>query len=59
MPLSLWSFPEGYCVFQVIIVVRTVRSSREGMVAFEGNGYCGWLTERSVILCGSVGRARR
>lgn len=51
MPLSLWSFPGGYCVFQVIIVVRTVRSTREGMAAFEGNGYCGWWRERSPWSC--------
>lgn len=35
---SLWSFPAGYCVFREIIVVRTVRSSREGKIAIEGNG---------------------
>lgn len=45
MPPSLWKTPEGYCVFQVIIVVRTVRSSREGMGAFEGKGYSSCLTE--------------
>lgn len=39
---SLWSFPAGYCVFLEIIVVRTVRSSREGEIAIEGKGSGEW-----------------
>lgn len=57
MLLSLWSFPGGYCVFQVINVVRTLQSSREGMAAFEGSEYCGWSSMFFVILCDSVRKA--